>query len=78
MVEAVIIVIDATTGVEAGTEKIWESIQRQKLPSLFFVNKMDKEGADFKNAVSTVEDVLEARPAIIQLPIGAESNFSSV
>ena len=78
VVEAVIIVIDATTGVEAGTEKIWESIQRQKIPSLFFVNKMDKEGADFKNAVSTVEDVLEARPAIVQLPIGAESDFSSV
>ncbi len=78
VVEAVIIVIDATTGVEAGTEKIWEFIQRQKLPSLFFINKMDKEGADFQNAVSTIEDVLETRPAVAQLPIGAESNFTSV
>jgi len=78
VVEAVIIVIDAATGVEAGTEKVCEIARKHDLPCLFFVNKMDKEGADFQNAVSTIEDILEARPAVVQLPIGAEDNLTGV
>lgn len=76
--DAVVVVIDATTGVEGGTEKVWEIADKYNLPRLIFINKMDKENASFENALASVEDILEARTAVTQLPIGAEDNFTGV
>ena len=76
--DAVVVVIDATTGVEGGTEKVWEIADKYDLPRLIFVNKMDKENASFENALASVEEVLEASATVLQLPIGAEENFAGV
>ena len=78
VVDAVIVVVDATTGVEGGTEKVWEVADKYELPRLIFINKMDKENADFENAFASVEEVLETRAVPIQLPIGQEDQFAGV
>jgi elongation factor G len=78
VVDAVIVVIDATAGVGGGTEKVWEAANRYNLPRVIFINKMDKENASFENSLSSVNEVLEARTAVMQLPIGKESNFKGV
>jgi len=78
IVDAVIVVVDATTGVEGGTEKVWEVADTYQLPRLIFMNKMDKENASFENALASLEDILEARPVPIQLPIGKEAQFAGV
>ena len=76
--DAVVVVIDATTGVEGGTEKVWEIADKYNLPRLIFVNKMDKENASFENALASVEEILEASATALQLPIGAEQDFTGV
>ena len=58
VVDAVVVVVDATTGVEGGTEKVWEIADKYELPRLIFINKMDKENASFENALASVEDNL--------------------
>ena len=78
VVDAVIVVVDATTGVEGGTEKVWEVADKYELPRLIFINKMDKENANFENALASVEDILETRAVPIQLPIGQEDQFAGV
>ena len=78
VVDAVIVVIDATTGVEGGTEKVWEAADRYELPRLIFINKMDKENASFENALMSVDEILEARTAATQIPIGKEADFKGV
>ena len=78
IVDAVIVVVDATTGVEGGTEKVWEVADKYELPRLIFVNKMDKENASFENSLASIEETLETRAVPIQLPIGEEAAFSGV
>ncbi len=78
IVDAVIVVVDATTGVEGGTEKVWEIADKYELPRLIFINKMDKENASFENALASIEEILETRAVPIQLPIGEEAQFSGI
>ena len=78
VVDAVIVVIDATTGVEGGTEKVWEIADKYELPRMVFVNKMDKENASFENALASTREVLEANTTPLQTPIGKEDNFTGV
>ena len=78
VVDAIIVVIDATTGVEGGTEKVWEAADKYKLPRLIFINKMDKENASFENAVASVDEIFEARTAVTQVPIGKEADFKGI
>ena len=78
VVDAVIVVIDATTGVEGGTEKVWEAADKYELPRMIFINKMDKENASFENALASVDEVLETRTAVTQVPIGKEADFKGV
>ncbi len=78
VVDAVIVVIDATTGVEGGTEKVWEVTNKYELPRIIFINKMDKENASFDNALASVGEILEARTTVMHLPIGKEADFKGV
>lgn len=78
VVDAVIVVVDATTGVEGGTEKVWEVADKYELPRLLFINKMDKENASFDNALTSISDILETRAVPVQIPIGKEDQFSGV
>ncbi len=78
VVDAIVVVVDATTGVEGGTEKVWEIADKYELPRLIFINKMDKENASFENALASVEEILDARTAVMQLPIGKEDTFTGI
>ncbi|MCL5970836.1 MAG: elongation factor G [Patescibacteria group bacterium] len=73
-----ITVLDAEEGVQSQSETVWRQADKYKVPRICFVNKMDKLGADFLHTVKTIEDRLGANPAIMVLPIGAESTFKGI
>jgi elongation factor G len=70
-----ITVLDAEEGVQSQSETVWHQADKYKVPRLCFVNKMDKVGADFLATVDSIVKRLGANPAIMVLPIGAESSF---
>ncbi|WP_052254910.1 elongation factor G [Salinicoccus sp. YB14-2] len=78
VLDSAVTVLDAQSGVEPQTETVWRQATTYGVPRLVFVNKMDKVGADFKYSVGTVQDRLQANIHPIQLPIGAEDNFSGI
>ncbi len=65
-------------GVEPQSETVWRQADKYKVPKLAFVNKMDRIGADFFNAVKMIKERLKANPVIVQLPVGMEDDFSGV
>lgn len=71
-------VFDGVAGVEPQSETVWRQADKYNVPRICFVNKMDRMGADFKHCVETIKDRLGAKPAVIQLPIGAEDSFQGV
>ncbi|HTC00671.1 MAG TPA: elongation factor G [Ferruginibacter sp.] len=68
----------AVSGVEPQSETVWRQANRYKVPRIGFVNKMDRSGADFLNVVKQVREMLGAKAVPLQLPIGAEDNFTGV
>jgi len=68
----------AVGGVEPQSETVWRQANKYGVPRLAFVNKMDRQGADFLRVVDQIRDRLGANPVPIQLPIGAEENFEGV
>lgn len=71
-------VLDAQSGVEPQTETVWRQATTYGVPRIVFVNKMDKMGANFLYSVGTLHDRLQANAHPIQLPIGAEDDFSAI
>lgn len=71
-----ITVLDAEEGVQSQSETVWRQADKYRVPRICFVNKMDKLGADFLATVKSIEDRLGANPAIMVLPIGAESSYT--
>jgi elongation factor G len=76
--DSAVIVVDATSGVEVGTEMVWDYCEESKLPRLIFVNKMDRENADFAKVVGDMKAKLGARCVPLQLAIGAHTSFQGV
>ena len=76
--DGAIILLDAAAGVEVGTELVWGFADERKLPRLVFINKMDRENADFRRALEDLKQKLEANFIPLQLPIGKESDFRGV
>ncbi|WP_299461178.1 elongation factor G [uncultured Microscilla sp.] len=68
----------AVSGVEPQSETVWRQADKYLVPRICFVNKMDRAGADFFNAVSEIKDKLGANPVPLQIPIGAEDEFKGV
>ncbi|AXY26526.1 elongation factor G [Suicoccus acidiformans] len=78
VLDGAITVLDAQSGVEPQTETVWRQATTYGVPRIIFVNKMDKIGANFLYAVQTVHDRLQANAVPVQLPIGAEDNFTGI
>ena len=78
VLDGAVAVFDAVAGVEPQTETVWRQANRYRVPRVCFVNKMDRVGADFGRTVQMIRDRLDARPAVIQLPVGEESHFRGV
>jgi elongation factor G len=76
--DGAVVVVDAVDGVKVGTEKVWQTANRYHLPRLVYINKMDRERADFHQALKEVREVLEVQAVPIQLPIGKEAGFKGV
>jgi elongation factor G len=78
VLDGAVAVFDAVAGVEPQTETVWRQANKYNVPRICFVNKMDRIGADFERTVEMIKDRLDALPAVIQLPIGAESEFKGI
>ena len=78
VLDGAVALLDANAGVEPQTETVWRQADKYAVPRLIFVNKMDKIGADFYRCVEMIEKRLGAKPVVLQLPIGAESDFAGV
>ncbi|MDA8274980.1 MAG: elongation factor G [Actinomycetota bacterium] len=78
VLDGAVAVFDAVAGVEPQTETVWRQANKYGVPRICFVNKMDRVGANFPQAVEMIKDRLEAVPAVVQLPIGAEGEFRGV
>jgi len=68
----------AVGGVEPQSETVWRQADKYRVPKITFVNKLDRVGADFLGTVEMMKEKLNARPLILQLPVGAEDNFTGV
>ena len=68
----------AVGGVEPQSETVWRQANRYRVPRIAFVNKMDRTGADFANALNSMKDRLKANPVPVQIPIGAGAMFRGV
>ncbi|MEW8959899.1 MAG: elongation factor G [Moorella sp. (in: firmicutes)] len=78
VVDSVIVVVSAVAGVEVQTEVVWEEAETRRLPRLAYVNKMDRENANFQKAVETMQERFKGHIVPVQLPIGAAETFSGV
>ncbi len=78
VMDGAVLVIDAVDGVKVGTEKVWQTANKYGLPRLIFINKLDRERADFAPVLKGVKQILEAQAVAVQIPIGREVNFRGV
>ena len=78
VLDGAIVVLDAVAGVQAQTKKVWSQARKRKIPSIAFVNKMDREGASFENCLSSLNKKLQLNAVPIQYPVGKEGNFEGV
>lgn len=77
--EAGLILVDAVAGAEVGTELAWDRLNELKKPRIIFVNKMDRENADFQKTVADLQETLGGSTVLpLQLPIGSAENFQGV
>ena len=78
VLDGAVALFDSVSGVQPQTETVWRQGDKYRVPRICFVNKMDKNGADFELAMDTMRKRLGARVVAIQIPIGAEANFKGV
>ena len=78
VLDGVVALFSAVDGVEPQSETVWRQANKYNVPRLGFVNKMDRQGADFLNVCSQVKSMLGGNPVPLQLPIGAEDDFKGV
>jgi len=78
VLDGAVSVFCAVGGVQPQSETVWRQRNRYGVPSIVFVNKMDRTGADFYEVERQIEDRLKGNPVPIQLPIGAEENFEGI
>ena len=73
-----VVVFDAVAGVEPQSETVWRQADEYGVPRICFINKMDRVGANYIKAIGMIRERLKANPVAIQLPIGAESDFTGI
>ncbi|MEI8294927.1 MAG: elongation factor G [Alphaproteobacteria bacterium] len=78
VLDGAVTVFDGVAGVEPQSETVWRQADKYHVPRICFINKMDRTGANFSRCVDMIVDRLGARPLVIQLPIGVESDFLGV
>ncbi|HOO44134.1 MAG TPA: GTP-binding protein, partial [Bacillota bacterium] len=74
--DAAVLVVDASSGVQVGTEKMWLEIKKQQLPALIFINKMDKENVKFEEVLEEIKNKLGKEAVPFCLPLGKSEQFN--
>jgi elongation factor G len=77
-VENALLVTCAVSGVEVGTEQVFKYAEDANLPRMFFINKMDRENANFNKVLDQIREFFSSKAVPVQLPIGAEANFKGI
>ncbi len=78
VVDSIIITVDAVGGVEVGAEKAWDYINDKHKAACFFINKLDRENADFDKILNELREIFGNKVVPISIPIGAESNLKGI
>lgn len=78
VLDGAVAIFSAVDGVQPQSESVWRQADRYRVPRICLVNKMDRIGADFRAVLEQMQGRLNARPVLLQLPIGLEGNFSGV
>ncbi|MGI9414432.1 MAG: elongation factor G [Hyphomicrobiales bacterium] len=78
VLDGAVAVFDSVAGVEPQSETVWRQADKYGVPRICFVNKMDRIGADFFRCVEMFKDRLGATPLVLQLPVGAESDYKGL
>jgi elongation factor G len=78
VLDGAVAIFDSVGGVEPQSETVWRQADKYNVPRIAFVNKMDRVGADFDNALSMMKKKLSLKPVVVQLPLGREETFEGV
>lgn len=78
VLDGAVAVFDGVSGVQPQSETVWRQADKYHVPRMAFINKMDRVGADFMNAVRSIREKLGARAVPVQLPVGQEADFHGV
>ncbi|GAB4525892.1 MAG: elongation factor G [Anaerolineales bacterium] len=76
--DSALILVEAVSGVEVGTEVAWHYASQFNLPRFFVINKMDRDNANFQKALDSLQTLPDARPLVVQLPWGQQADFKGV
>lgn len=76
--DAAVVLVDAVDGVKVQTEQAWDFASDLHLPCIIFINKLDRERADFSRTLQDISDCLDLRPITLHLPIGKEEDFKGI
>ncbi len=78
VVDTAVVVVDAVSGVEVGTELVWRYAQDFNLPRIVFINKMDRENANFERTLDSLREAFGRQLVPVNLPIGSQQNFRGI
>ena len=78
VVEGAVILVSAISGVEVGTERSWEVCEEHGLPRIIFINKMDRDNAEFQRSLESVQSVFGRKCVLLNMPIGSADDFKGV
>jgi elongation factor G len=78
VLDGLVVVVDAIDGVKVQTERIWQAAEQYNIPCLIFINKLDRERADFQGALDSIQNLLKTRAVPMTLPIGSGETFKGV
>ena len=78
VLDGAVAVFDSVSGVEPQSETVWRQADKYGVPRICFINKMDRVGSDYYRCIEMIKDRLGAKPIVLQLPLGEESNFAGV
>jgi elongation factor G len=78
VLDGAVAIFDSVGGVEPQSETVWKQANKYNVPRISFINKMDRTGADFFNCITQIKERLGGNPVPVQLPIGAEDNFTGI
>lgn len=78
VLDGAVTVFDSVAGVEPQSETVWRQADKYKVPRICFVNKMDRIGANFYRCVDMIKDRLGAKPLVLNMPVGVESDYAGI